>query len=270
MTSNSTPSAIKVLLIIFITICSIAVIALGTLKTIQLSDAQTELASTQNELTSTKTSLSTTEDTLATTGTELSLAKADLSTTQTELSDTQDELQTTSAKLETTTQQLTQTEEDIEQTYSELVEKQELGSTLQISLDSLQANYDRFTGGLGYVLEDPTYQEVKAFIAADRTDMNQYVSGSYISTDFAIDTKTHAMQQKIRCAYINIRYIGNTGSHSIVAFNTTDRGIVYFEPQSDEEVNLRIGWHYWTQCVITTVHYTTTFDDTVERFNVIW
>ena len=274
MVSKSTSSAKKALLITFISICFIAVIALGTLKTFQLYNTESELAATQTELISTKTDLSNTEYTLAATGTELSLAKTDLSTTQTELSDTQDELQTTSAKLDTAFLDLNQAEEEYNKTYSELVEQRELHSTLQNSLDNLQANYDRFTTGFSYVLKDPTYQEVKAFIAADTTDMYQWVDDIYTSINFAFDIKVHALQQKIRCAYILIRYAGDLASHYIVAFNTTDRGLIYIEPQTDEEANLQRGWHYWSQCVIPTPgHYyinPTTYDDTVERFNVIW
>ena len=274
MVSNSSSPAKKALLITFISICFIAVIALGTLKTFQLSDTQSELAATQTELASTTTDLSNTEDTLAATGTELSLAKTDLSTTQTELSDTQNELQTASATLEDTTQKLKQTETDYEVAYNELVEQRDLSVSLQNSLDNLQANYNRFTAGFSYVLKDPTYQEVKAFIAADTTDMYQWVDDIYTSINFAFDIKVHALQQKIRCAYVLIRYAGDLASHYIVAFNTTDRGLIYIEPQTDEEANLQRGWHYWSQCVIPTPgHYyinPTTYDDTVERFNVIW
>jgi hypothetical protein len=50
--------------------------------------------------------------------------------------------------------------------------------------------------------------------------------------------------------------------------------MVYIEPQSDEEVNLVAGKHYWTQCVIASPdHYylnPTTYNDTIDRFNIIW
>lgn len=41
------------------------------------------------------------------------------------------------------------------------------------------------------------------------------------------------------------------GGHAIVGFNTTDEGMIYVEPQTDEIVkNLEIGKRYWSECVI--------------------
>ena len=276
MVSKSAPSAKKVLLNLFLSICIIGLLAFGVIKTTQLNDTQQVLASTQNELTVTQSDLSDTQTTLATTETELSQTQSDLATTQANLSDTQNELSDTEIELETTTQkledkssQLAQTQADYMTTSKALKTEQALSASLKSSFDNLQVNYASLTTGYGYVLKDPTYQQLKAFIAADRTDTNAYVLDSYVCEDFSFDVKTHAMQQKFRCAYVSIRFIGDK-AHAIVAFNTTDRGIIYIEPQSDEEVNLQAGKHYWTQCVITTVHYTTTFNDTIERFNVIW
>lgn len=284
MVSKSAPSAKKVLLNLFLSICIIGLLGFGVIKTTQLNDTQKVLASTQNELTVTQSDLSDTQTTLATTETELSQTQSDLTTTETKLSQTQsdltttqtnlsnkqNELKTTNQKLEDKSSQLAQTQADYTKSLKALDTEKELYAGLQSSLNNLQANYNTLTTGYGYVLKDPTYQQLKAFIAADRTDTNAYVLDSYVCEDFSADVKVHAMQQKIRYAYVSIRFFGNNSGHAIVAFNTTDRGIIYIEPQSDEEVNLQAGKHYWTQCIITTVHYTTTFDDTIDRFNIIW
>ena len=219
-------------------------------KTSQLNDTQKVLATTQNELTSTQSDLAGTEASLSNTETELATTQRTLTSTKNDLATTRNQLQTTSKELQDTSVQLTQAQTDYATTLKALNTEKESYTQVQNSLDNLQVNYDRLTSGYGYVLRDPTYQEVKAFIAADTTNSNAYVNDTYVCEDFSKDVKTHAMQHKFRCAYVSIRFYDGNGAHAIVAFNTTDRGIIYIEPQSDEEVNLRAGYHYWTQCVI--------------------
>ena len=272
MAMQSTSTAKKVLQIIVMSVCFIAIAAVGLMKTLQLSDTQVELASTQTELASTTTDLINTQNTLATTETELSQTKEDISSAEAELTDTDYDLQITYKTLDTTTDLLNQAEKKYDTTYSELVEKRELCDTLQPSLDNLQADYDRLIAGYGYTYRDPTYQELMDFLAADTTDANDYDLDSYVCSDFSADVKAHAMQQKFRCAFVLV--IFTDSSHAIVVFNTTDRGIVYIEPQTDEEVNLQVGWHYWRQCVISKTGTPrtdpTSYNDTVENFYVIW
>jgi len=147
----------------------------------------------------------------------------------------------------------------------------ELVESLEDELSSLQVNYARLTTGYGYVLRDPSYQEMMDFLKQDEISEREYVKDGYICVDFAADVKANALEEGIRCAYVVIEYLGLTG-HAIVAFDTTDRGLVYIEPQFDWEVEPAIGRRYY-ECVIPPPgHYMTEpdYDDTIARVIDIW
>lgn len=153
----------------------------------------------------------------------------------------------------------------------ELNASKELVESLEDTLSNLQVNYYRLTTGYGYVLRDPNYQEMKDFLEQDETSEQEYLENEYICVDFAADVKANAAREGLRCAYVVIEYLGLTG-HAIVAFDTTDRGLVYIEPQFDWEVEPEIGQRYY-QCVIPPPgHYMTEpdYDDTIARVVDIW
>jgi hypothetical protein len=91
-------------------------------------------------------------------------------------------------------------------------------------------------------LHNPTYKEMKDFLAQDPTNKLPYKSNERICTDFAAEVNNNAKKLGINCAIVYILY-GETG-HSIVAFQTTDRGLIFIEPQFDDEVSLIIGKSY--------------------------
>jgi len=119
--------------------------------------------------------------------------------------------------------------------------------------------------GSGYNLRDPAYHEVKQFLAQDRTDANQYVEGEYVCSDFAAYVNTNAEAQGLRCALVEIKYPEGSG-HAVVAFQTVDRGLVFIEPQYDEEVAIELGRSY----AELNDYKKPSFDDTVIRYLVIW
>ena len=143
--------------------------------------------------------------------------------------------------------------------------------SLEDTLSNLQVNYDRLTAGYGYVLRDPSYQEMKAFLTQDETSEQEYLRNEYICVDFAANVKANAAEEGIRCAYVVIEYLGTTG-HAIVAFDTTDRGLVYVEPQFDWDVEPEIGRRYY-QCVVPPpgqYMVEPDYDDTIARIVAIW
>ena len=153
----------------------------------------------------------------------------------------------------------------------ELNVSKDLVESLEDTLYNLQINYDRLTTGYGYVLRDPSYQEMKDFLKQDETSEQEYLRDEYICVDFAANVKANAAMEGVRCAYVVIEYLGTTG-HAIVAFDTTDRGLVYIEPQFDWDVEPEIGRRYY-QCVIPPPgqHMVEPdYDDTIARIIVIW
>ncbi len=122
----------------------------------------------------------------------------------------------------------------------------------------------------GYNITDPTYAEVLAFLREDKTNQNEYVNPSYVCSHFARDVCNNAESQGIRCAFVDMRFPDS--GHALIAFNTTDKGLVYFEPQTDEKVVPSIGKNFY-QCVEPRPGYyyePPPFDDTITDVVVIW
>jgi len=81
-------------------------------------------------------------------------------------------------------------------------------------------------------IHDPTFAEMEIFLHNDKTDENSYINGKYMCKEFSTDLINNAIKQKIRCAFVVIDKVGEI-DHAIVAFNTTDQGLIYIEPMSD-------------------------------------
>ena len=124
--------------------------------------------------------------------------------------------------------------------------------------------------GHGYTLRDPTYKEVVAFLRKDKTNLNKYVEGTYVCSHFARDVCNNAESEGLRCAYISLIY--PDGGHTIIAFDTIDEGLVYFESQTDERAKPIVGKRYY-KCVEPKPGYyyeKPSFDDTIIDILVIW
>jgi len=117
----------------------------------------------------------------------------------------------------------------------------------------------------GYTLQNPTYQEMKSFLAQDPTNNNNYMEDKYVCVDFSAAVNNNAEAKGIRCAVVDIFYPDGYG-HTIIAFDTTDRGLIYIEPQFDEEVKLIIGRSYSQLNNFTTAPR----DDTIKRYLIVW
>jgi len=124
--------------------------------------------------------------------------------------------------------------------------------------------------GHGYTLKDPTYDQAVTFIREDRTNENKYVEDTYVCSHFARDACNNAEQKGFRCAFAVMTY--SDKSHTIIAFNTIDEGLVYFEPQTDERVKPVVGKRYY-QCIEPRPGYyypPLSYDDTIRDILVIW
>jgi len=127
--------------------------------------------------------------------------------------------------------------------------------------------------GHGYTLRDPTYKEVLTFLEQDKTDKNEFVEdtyGVYVCSHFARDVCNNAEEEGLRCAFVEVRYLDK--GHSIIAFNTFDKGLVYFDAQTDERVKPVVGKRYY-QCIEPEPGYyyeRPSFDDTIMDILVIW
>ena len=89
------------------------------------------------------------------------------------------------------------------------------------------------------VLTNPTRKEMREFLAHDKTNDNSFIINEYVCSDFSAELKNNAEANGIRAAYVRIR--STEWRHAVVAFETTDRGLIFIEPQSDREVELVTG-----------------------------
>jgi hypothetical protein len=118
--------------------------------------------------------------------------------------------------------------------------------------------------GSGYTIRDPTYEEMMAFLRADKTNEKVYDADSYNCYDYTRDMCKNAVDQGYRVGFVYLYF--KESAHALVCFNTTDRGIVYVEPQYDSIVNVDVGVHYWS----TIPNVRSAFDDKIVRFGIIW
>jgi len=127
--------------------------------------------------------------------------------------------------------------------------------------------------GHGYTLRDPAYEEVITFIGQDKTDENEYIEdtyGVYVCSHFTRDVGNNAEEAGLRSAFVELRYLD--GGHAIIAFDTIDEGLVYFDVQTDERVRPVIGERYY-QCIEPRAGYyyvRPSYDDTIRDILVIW
>jgi len=142
--------------------------------------------------------------------------------------------------------------------------------------DGYEEGYDEgIQAGLGhgYTLRDPTYREVVSFLRKDKTDENEYIEdtyGVYVCSHFARDVCNNAEAEGLRCALVSLIY--PEGGHVIIAFDTVDEGLVYFDTITDERAEPVVGERYY-QCVEPRPGYyyvKPDFDDTIMDILVIW
>jgi len=202
------------------------------------------------------------QNALASATAELSRAQAMLEGSHGELTGTQDEAAGLRAELEDTRDCLAEVEAELQLTEDNL-------SDIEAELEDAEARLSAVeTDALN--LHNPTFREAVDFLEADRTDANEYVEGDYVCSHFAADVNNNAEKQGIRCALVDVRF--PSSGHAIIAFDTTDEGLIYFDPINDDRVRPVIGKRYW-KCIEPKSGYVyekPSFDDTIVDIVVIW
>jgi hypothetical protein len=183
-----------------------------------------------------------------------------------ELNERQNTLLLVESELETVQTQWAEAEAELATVKIELNTSTERIESLEATLSNLQVHYARLTAGYGYVLRGPSYREMREFLARDKIDEREYIEGKYECRHFAADVKANAAKERIWAAYVLIEF--PVEAHAIVAFLTTDRGLIFVEPQTDVIANnLVIGRSYWES---VGERRPTDYDDTVIRIIKYW
>jgi hypothetical protein len=86
------------------------------------------------------------------------------------------------------------------------------------------------------------WMELVSFISDDHTNWNTYIPNQYVCLDFAIDLVENATKQNIKAWIVAVDFTDGGPGHSFTAFETTDRGVVFIEPQADiPYINPKVG-----------------------------
>lgn len=87
-----------------------------------------------------------------------------------------------------------------------------------------------------------TWDDLVQFLIEDHTNWREYDLETYNCMDYAIDLVANAREQDLKAWMVGVYFFDQETGHAFVAFETTDRGVVYVEPQGDNTYsNVEIG-----------------------------
>jgi hypothetical protein len=95
-----------------------------------------------------------------------------------------------------------------------------------------------------------SYNEVVTFLVSDQTDKAEYSAKDFDCTSFSNMVRNNATEKGIKCGLVSFDLVSpqKTIGHVIVVFETTDRGTVYFDPQTDgQRYGIYVGGTYSLQ-----------------------
>jgi hypothetical protein len=142
---------------------------------------------------------------------------------------------------------LTDDREKIENLEKQIINLEENLDVKNLTYENLKRTVALLKLGNRTSLHNPTLTEVKEFLANDTTDKKNFSAKFYSCNHYSKDVNNNAENHGIRCGFVIVNPDGY--SHALVAFNTSDQGLVFFEPQNDREVNLTKGESYWINCI---------------------
>jgi hypothetical protein len=235
----------------------------------ELESTQGELAATVLKLSSIEVELTDTNDMLDATQTELDDTKDALASTRSDLNATKNTLTATESELETTSQQLTlklseldTANDEIDSLHGSLADLQDSFSSAQNFLNIAQDTLE----GLGITTDissecddvelidnpeanNPTWNELISFLAADRTENNDYIIDVYDCSQFSRDLHNNAEAAGIRAAEVQVWFKNETVGHALNAFITTDYGLVYVDCTGSPDCIARVKLNKDYRCV---------------------
>jgi hypothetical protein len=86
------------------------------------------------------------------------------------------------------------------------------------------------------------WMELVKFLEDDHTNWNTYDPVHYTCLDFAVDLVANARKQNLKAWIVLVKFKNDENGHAFVAFETSDHGIMYIEPQGDNTyMNLSVG-----------------------------
>jgi predicted RNase H-like nuclease (RuvC/YqgF family) len=202
---------------------------------LKLASTEVELVTTKNDLTASQTELDDTKDTLTTTITELNDTRESLASTESELDDTNKELTSKLAELNTANNEIDSLQWSLSDLQDSFASVQNLLNIAQDTLEGLGITTDISSECDDVVLIDnpqaqnPTWNELIAFLAEDKTEEHKYIVGDYDCSQFSRDVHNNAEVAGIRTAEVQVWFRNEDTGHALNAFITTDYGLVYVD-----------------------------------------
>jgi len=209
------------------------------------------------------------------------------------------EMDTLETNLEIAENTLADTEEDLASAQQGLTLAQQELSSAKRTISSLESQVDLYKDTWGAVYSDveppfqgadivnyetasnPTWAKLLDFLLKDRTDNKFYSSGYYMCGDYARDVHNNAERAGIRAAYVAVEL--PEAYHSLNAFKTTDRGLVFIdctglEPgdpgpsNRDKTVSVKLGRNYVPKSLFPESGWSVTWENmgTILDVQIYW
>jgi len=200
-----------------------------------LTITQAQLANTQDNLDATQGDLEETNNTLTSTSAELTSAQAILTAAQSELDTTRHELSQKSTELDNANGEIDSLQVSLEDLQDEYANAQNLLDISQQTLEGLGMDIDFSSECRDVELVDnpaavnPTFSELIAFLAEDKTEQHEYILNEYDCSQFSRDVHNNAEEAGIRAAEVQLWFETTDSGHALNAFITTDYGLVYVD-----------------------------------------
>lgn len=131
------------------------------------------------------------------------------------------------------------------------------------------SHLDQYT----HIVKPVSYAEVAQFMKDDQTDKNVY-SDDFNCVSFSNTLRNNAIKMGIKCGIVSFDATNPSKDigHALNCFETTDKGIVYFDPQTDgQRYNIEIGESYtlWSSPYKTSKYQLpTTYK--ITKVDIIW
>jgi hypothetical protein len=127
---------------------------------------------------------------------------------------------------------------------------------------------------------DPSYEELKTFLKADKTDQIPYNYSSFVCADFAETVHNNAEQAGIKAGYVHIAFNEINDTHACNVFNTTDRGLILIDctnslggqgpSNNDRIVTIKEGNTYYPHYLFASGRWRTLPMGTVKSYEIFW
>ena len=109
-----------------------------------------------------------------------------------------------------------------------------------------------------YFIYNPTYEEVQSILDEDGLDSAQ-------------DMIDYAVINGIRIAYVRCQTVpdaerGKVRLHELVGFETVDNGFIIIDPESRNEVEVKVGISFTALNRLPAASH----DDTIDKITVVW